>query len=189
MTALDRLLQRRRVGRASRFVDRGAKVLDLGCAEGAFFARRRDCAPGSMGIDPALPEDRRTEAGFLLKSGLFSRDMPPGAGGFDAIVMTAVLEHVPIEHLPAFSEAAARYLRPGGLLVLTVPSPRTDKILAALKRLRLVDGLSLEQHHEFVTAATARIFSPPRFAFLRHQRFQFGFNNLFVFRRGKGFFA
>jgi len=189
MTAFDRLLQRRRVDQASRFVERGAKVLDLGCAEGAFFSRRRDCAPGSMGIDPVLAADRLTKNGFLLKSGTFPQDMPPDAGGFDAVVMTAVLEHVPTEHLPAFSEAAARYLRPDGLLILTVPSPRVDKILAALKRVRLADGLSLEQHHKFVTAATVRIFSPPRFAFLRHQRFQFGFNNLFVFRRGKGFFA
>lgn len=183
MTRLDRLLQQWRVSKAAKFIVPGMKVLDLGSCDGVLFASHGGCGPGSMGIDPVLPADLRTTSGFQLRRGYFPQDMPAGAGLFDAVVMLAVLEHFPNDQHAVLADGIARYLRPGGLLVITVPSAIVDHILTLLTALRLVHGMSLEEHHGFDVNQTEQIFGPPRFRLLKWQRFQLGVNNLFVFER------
>jgi hypothetical protein len=58
-----------------------------------------------------------------------------------------------------------------------------DWILAVLKFLRLIDGMSLEEHHGYQVKQTTAIFSAKSFRLLRRKRFQLGLNNLFVFER------
>jgi SAM-dependent methyltransferase len=120
--------------------------------------------------------------GATLVRGSFPDDLPDCAP-FDVITMLAVLEHVPRDRQQAFASACAKYLRPGGRLVITVPSPRVDAILSVLKTLRLVDGMSLEEHYGFDPDATPSIFASHGFDAVERRRFQFGLNNLFVFRR------
>ena len=64
--------------------------------------------------------------------------------------MLAVLEHVQPAEQPVFAAACAKHLRPGGLLVVTTPAPAVDLILDVLTFLRLIDGMSLEQHYGFI---------------------------------------
>ena len=59
----------------------------------------------------------------------------------------------------------------------------TERILEVLKGLRLIDGMSLEEHHGYEVGHTATIFGPPDFRLVRHRRFQLGLNHLFVFER------
>lgn len=68
---------------------------------------------------------------------------------FDSITTLAVLEHITPDEHPALVSGCARLLRQGGQLKITMPSPAVDHILAVLKTMRLVDGMSLEQDHGF----------------------------------------
>ena len=68
-------------------------------------------------------------------------------------------------------------------MIITVPSPFVDQILKVLTTLRLVHGMSVEEHHGYDIKQTAQIFSAPNFRLLSHERFQLGLNNLFVFER------
>lgn len=183
MTVVDRLLQSWRIRQAAPFLPFGARVLDLGSADGVLFDRLGHCGPGSLGIDPVIPASTTTRQGFRLVKGFFPQDVPPGAGPFDAIVMLAVLEHFPESGYAALAEGCARLLRPGGRLVITVPSPAVDAILAVLVKLRLVHGMSLEEHHGYDIARTPEIFPAPQFRLVRRSSFQLGLNNLFVFER------
>ena len=183
MTLLDRILQNWRVDKASRFLIPGMKVLDLGSADGVLFARHGGCGSGSMGIDPALAADGRAANGFRQTRGFFPQDMPKDAGVFDAVVMLAVLEHFPNDQHGVLANGIANCLRPGGLLIITVPSAIVDHILNVLTTLRLVHGMALEEHHGYEVCHTPMIFSPPRFRLLKRQKFQLGVNNLFVFER------
>ena len=94
-----------------------------------------------------------------------------------------MLEHVPIDQLPEFVDGISNRLAPGGLALLTVPSPAVDRILAILKALRLIEGMSLDQHHRFEVQRVEELFASPRFKLLKRARFQLGLNNLFVFRK------
>ena len=115
--------------------------------------------------------------------GAFPHDLPSQTDLFDAITLLAVLEHIPESEMAAFSKALGDKLAPGGFLVITVPGPAVDHILAALKTLRLIDGMSLEEHHGFKTEQTPAIFEAVGLSLVTHRRFQFGLNNLFVFKK------
>jgi SAM-dependent methyltransferase len=181
MKFTDRVLQRWRIARARRFIAPGARVLDIGSADGALFVAMGGAISGGMGIDPTLKADTKV-AGMLLVAGLFPKDMPM-AEPFDAITMLAVLEHFPESQYPALKDGCIRFLKTGGRLIITVPSPFVDRILAVLKFMRLIDGMSLEEHHGYDVNQTRAIFAGEQFRLLKHERFQLGLNNLFVFER------
>lgn len=183
MTPTDRLLQKWRISKATPFIRPGDRVLDLGSADGALFDQLGYCGPGSLGIDPALPASSRTQQGLELVRGHFPNDIPSEACQFDVIAMLAVLEHFPPSQYGPLSEGCARLLKPGGKMVITVPSPAVDRVLTILLAIRLVHGMSLEEHHGYHVEQTSRIFTAPFFQLIHRSRFQLGLNNLFVFRR------
>ena len=173
------MLQRWRIAVAAPWIPDGARVLDVGCADGAIFRVLRTRIAGGVGIDPDAVASEH--AGVRLVRGLFPDDAPDER--FDAITMLAVIEHLPASSHAAVGTATARHLAPGGRLIVTVPEPAVDRIVELLQRLRLAEGMSLHEHHGFKTSGTAAIFVPAGFRLLHHRRFQLGLNNLFVFER------
>ena len=181
MKALDRLLQRWRIGKTRPFIPAGGRVLDIGCADGEFFRQLGSQVGEGVGIDPDLSDPVECN-GHRLLPGVFPDDLGD-AGEFDAITMLAVLEHVPEDRLPALARGCTRHLRPGGHLLITAPAPFVDRILDALLFLRLIDGMSLEEHHGFEPGDTVGIFAGEPLTLIRHSRFQLGLNHLFVLRK------
>ncbi len=182
MKPLDRLLQRWRIAQAARFIPPGAYLLDIGCHDGALFRRLGSRLGGGVGIDPLAPATVPGATGFRLVRGVFPRDLPAGET-FDVVTGLAVLEHVPAAEQAGFLAAVAACLRAGGVLLLTVPSPAVDTLLRGLRRVRLADGMSLEEHHGFDPNETPRLGAAAGLQLKRHQRFELGLNHLFVFRR------
>jgi 2-polyprenyl-3-methyl-5-hydroxy-6-metoxy-1,4-benzoquinol methylase len=182
VTPADRWLQRWRIAKALPFVGPGARVLDIGCGEGELLRRVAGLADGSIGVDPTLSHTANLGP-FRLVRGVFPGDVPQDAGPFDAITMLAVLEHLPEAGYESLAAGAHRLLKPGGRIIITVPAAAVDRILAVLKALRVIHGMSLEEHHGYDVNTTGRIFAPPRFSLEVRRRFQLGLNNLFVFRR------
>jgi hypothetical protein len=93
---------------------------------------------------------------------------------------------VPAEEQTAWATGCHRLLEPGGALVVTTPSPYVDQILDALLFLRIIDGMSLEEHHGFDPRETPRIFGDAGLSLETWTRFQLGLNHLFVFRKPAG---
>ena len=181
MTWLDHFLQQRRIAQARPFLQPGARVLDIGSADGVLFQALNFLNPDCLGIDPTLRQPVQGEK-FKLIPGFFPQDMPV-VEPFDAMTMLAVLEHFPETAYAGLAEGCHRFLKPGGKVIITVPSPRVDQILSILQKLRLVHGMSLEEHHGYEVRQTAEIFRPPHFRLVCRRTFQFGLNNLFVFER------
>jgi 2-polyprenyl-3-methyl-5-hydroxy-6-metoxy-1,4-benzoquinol methylase len=181
MTSLDRFLQRWRIKKVRPFLRAGDRVLDIGSVDGVMFDQIPNLSPKCFGIDPTLKSPISTPK-YELVPGFFPRDMP-SKDKFDAITMLAVLEHFPTSGHGSLAAGCANYLRAGGRLIITVPSPAVDHILKVLTALRLIHGMSLEEHHGYAVSDTQKIFSPPAFELLKHERFQLGLNNLFVFER------
>src|SRR5579862_9801463 len=181
MKRLDRLLQRWRISKVRPYIAPGSRVLDIGCADGELFRRITAVGEG-VGIDPDLPESVQPCPKAVLLKGLYPQALPDDQP-FDAITLLAVLEHVPQEQQRALAMTCAQHLKPGGHLIITVPSPSVDVILAVLRALRLIHGMALEQHYGYDPRQTATIFAVPGLELIEARKFQIGLNNLFVFRK------
>jgi SAM-dependent methyltransferase len=178
MKAVDRILQSWRERKVRSWLPAGARVLDIGCHQGEFLERLGGSIRESVGLDP-LARPRAT-ATFSLQADSFREPLDFPAARFEAITLLATLEH--IRDKAPLAREARRLLAPGGRLIMTVPSPRVDAIVHTLVRLGLADGMSLEEHHGFVPADTAPIFTAAGLELEHHATFQLGLNHLFVFR-------
>lgn len=179
MRKLDFILRNWRIDKAIAYIRPGDRLLDVGCLDGYLIDRVRDRISEAVGLDPlAKPLD---QGRVRILNDLFPSSERLNAGEFDCVTMLAVLEHMPDPS--AVARECSRVLKPGGRLVLTVPSPRVDAILWLLQRLRLADGMSAEQHHGFDVAQTVGLFERAGLELVTQRRFQLGLNNLFVFAK------
>ena len=136
---------------------------------GNFVAAWLSAEVSGVGIDPRLAK-RPDVAGFDFIAGKFP-DASPEGEPFDAITMLAVLEHVPAGQKPIWVEACHARLVEGGEVMLTVPSPLVDSILAVLRFFRLVDGMALEEHHGFDPNEVGPLFEAVGFRLVIHKNF------------------
>lgn len=181
MKPLDRALQRVRVRMVRPFIGPGARVLDVGCADGALY-RAVGPLDRYVGVDPDAPSTAPSPNARFIRDVFPTSQLDP-AELFDVITATAVLEHIPTGAQAEFARACARHIVPGGHLAITVPAPVVDSILDALKRVSLLDGMKDNEHYGFDPSATPSIFEPHGFRLARRRRFELGLNHLFVFRR------
>jgi len=179
MKFTDRFLQRWRIAKARPFIAPGSQILDIGSVDGALFQQLKALGERSLGIDPTLKANISV-GGMPLVAGYFPQDMP-AVEPFDVITLLAVLEHFPPSEYERLRDGCIKFLKPGGRLIITVPSAAVDWILAVLKFSRLIDGMSLEEHHGYRVELTQAIFPARSFRLLRREKFQMGLNNLFVF--------
>jgi 2-polyprenyl-3-methyl-5-hydroxy-6-metoxy-1,4-benzoquinol methylase len=180
MNAVDRWIQRWRVSKVRRPIGPRDRVLDIGCEDGAMFRILRNYGEG-IGIDPFI--EAPLDAGrYRLVKGWFPQDLPDDRP-FDVITMLAVLEHIPTDQQEALAGHCFERLKPGGKLLVTVPSPKVDTILAMLRAVRIVDADSLHQHYGFDPSRTVRLFTGAGLKLVESRRFQLGLNNFFRFEK------
>jgi 2-polyprenyl-3-methyl-5-hydroxy-6-metoxy-1,4-benzoquinol methylase len=180
MKWLDYRLQWERTRRVLPYVDKGARVLDIACADGALFRVLDDRLTGGVGID--MDPVPSSTAKYRYIQGSFPSAMPADET-FDVVAALAVIEHVPDQDQAAFAAGCARQLRSGGRLVVTVPSSRVDDILRLMKAVRLLDGMRDEQHHGFDPGKAIAMFEKAGLVLERHSTFELGLNHLLVFRK------
>ncbi|HEY4245352.1 MAG TPA: class I SAM-dependent methyltransferase [Lacunisphaera sp.] len=181
MKQLDRFIQRWRMRQAVRFIPGNARVIDIGAHEGELFKALGGKLVCGFGVEP-LRQAVLEATNFVIVPGFFPAARPVN-GGWNAITMLAVLEHIPTAAQPALADACRELLAPGGRVIITVPSKAVDHILAVLRWLRLIDGMSLEEHYGFEPADTEKIFGLPGFRLIHRSKFQLGLNHLYVFER------
>lgn len=180
MKFIDRVLQNWRIRKAAKFIQNNSKVLDIGSFQGELC----DLCPQInqyWGVDPKV-ESAQSNGKKNLVKGYFPQDLSD-QNNFDAVTMLAVLEHIPSDQQPSLARSIAAALKTGGRVIITVPSPVVDKILAFLRAIRVIDGMSLEEHYGFKVDDTITLFESVGLRLMHRSFFQLGCNNLFVFER------
>jgi len=183
MKWLDRLLQQLRVRQAGVYIKHGARVLDIGSADGTLYRALRGL-DSYIGIDPDAPTSSTWPNARFIR-GTFPTPALDVEKPFDVIAALAVLEHIPRSEQEGFARACAQYLVPEGYIVITVPAPLVDRMINALKRARLLDGMHENEHYGYDPRDTTSLFESQGLTLFRHRRFELGLNHLFVFQRGR----
>lgn len=103
---------------------KGARVLDIGCGQGFYLPLYAELGLVATGVelDPiprAEAEKKAAALGFTILDAP-AEHLPVPDAHFDAVVMSEVLEHL-ADPAPALA-GVARVLKPGGLLLATVPN-------------------------------------------------------------------
>jgi hypothetical protein len=119
---------------------------------------------------------------YRLISGTFP-ELLGKSDSVDVITLLAVIEHIPPSSQSIFARHCSGFLKENGLLIVTVPSPRVDQIVSCLMRVGILDGMELGEHYGYDPAETPKLFLSNGFSLVKSEKFQFGFNNLYVFQR------
>ncbi|MCP9489044.1 MAG: class I SAM-dependent methyltransferase [Solirubrobacteraceae bacterium MAG38_C4-C5] len=137
----------------------GARVLDVGCAEGDFAAALHEAGAHPVGVDVAREPLRRAaqrHPGLALRLWPALQPLPAADDEFDAAWAGEVIEHV--VDTPGWLAEVRRALRRGGLLLLTTPAhPRALRLRLALSDRAFEEHFSVRADHlRFFTARALR---------------------------------
>ncbi|NQX88078.1 MAG: class I SAM-dependent methyltransferase [Halioglobus sp.] len=160
------------------------RLLDIGCGWEArlLHAVEPSIAQG-VGIDfkaPTISNDKLTTVSTRM-----DKRLPFEDASFDLITMLAVLEH--LEHPEAILRECARVLRPGGGLLLTVPSWHAKPVLEFLAfKAGIVSAEEIRDHKRYFNREDLyKIFDSINGLNLKeHFYFQWRFNNRVFALRG-----
>jgi SAM-dependent methyltransferase len=137
---------RERLGRLLRHAP-GGRLLDVGSANGTFL----QIAAGHFDAEGVEPEpgtsERSRQAGLTVTTGTLA-DVAPPAGGFDAITMFHVIEHLDSPHRAL--AGVHDLLAPGG--VVLIETPTVDNLWFRLARSRWRQ--LIPDHYFFFSCAT-----------------------------------
>ena len=109
-------------------------ILDLGCGDGLIAQILFESEPPiEVGFDPWLEQVRKAPATGVYGAVQQAQGaaMPYASATFGTVFSNSVVEHIP-DLDPVLTEAA-RVLRPGGRLILTVPSDAFRRLLAGYR--------------------------------------------------------
>ena len=123
------------------------RVLELGCGYRATqLMALRDRLKEGTGVDFKIAPELRHTPGMVFHEGRIDDVLPKlVAGSFDVVLLISVLEHLR-EPLAAL-ESAQRLLRPGGVLMVNVPTWRGKSLLEfSAFRLGLSPKVEMDDH-------------------------------------------
>jgi SAM-dependent methyltransferase len=102
-------------------------VVDLGCGRGEFLDLLRDASVEARGVESNAHNVQTCRArGLVVEQGdLVAYLAAQPAASLGGVFAAQVAEHLPAAVLQAMLSQAHRALRPGGLLVLETPNPRS----------------------------------------------------------------
>jgi 2-polyprenyl-3-methyl-5-hydroxy-6-metoxy-1,4-benzoquinol methylase len=104
------------------------KICDFGCGAGWLTALLGVIGP-ALGVDlsdVSAAQARFSHCRFLTVDAVHW-DLPQSE--FDVVVSQEVIEHIPYALQAQYVGQAAKLLKPGGLLILTTPNPKTLRLM------------------------------------------------------------
>ena len=158
-------------------------LLDIGCGwEARLLKSVEPYVKRAVGVDFKAP-DIATPKLTTITATLVD-ELPFPDATFDVVTLLAVLEH--LSHPRAMVGEICRVLKPGGQVILTVPSLAAKPVLEFLAyRVGLVSAAEIRDHKRYYDRKSLEaLFAGSGLMIDRHCYFQLGMNNLVVATRG-----
>jgi ubiquinone/menaquinone biosynthesis C-methylase UbiE len=185
---LEPLLRKFRLKKVMPHILKGEPLLDVGCGTSATFLKAV-----SPHVSKAYGVDFKVNSGKIgnniyTEQLTFSDRLPFEDDQFSTVTMLAVLEHISNE--AGIINEVYRVLRPGGKLVLTVPSIWAKPVLEFLSyKLGIISEAEIRDHKRYYTRDRLRacLIRNGQFSAFFHRYFQLWMNNFCVVTKANEF--
>lgn len=173
---LEVFLAKKRAEKANSLIPkefRKGRILDIGCGTYPYFLISTDFKE-KYGVDPSVNLSSIKDTNIkLLKLNMAKKKFPFNSNYFDIVTMLAVFEHIERNELRFLLDEIFRVLKKDGLLILTTPSPWSDRVLNIMARIRLISKEEMEEHkHHYDREAIKGIITEKHF---KNKNFNSGF--------------
>ena len=182
---LDEFIANWRLSKVKKYVSQGDRVLDFGCGYQAYLLRNiKNVISEGVGIDTDIEGDKREGNITLLHQNVGSK-LPFQDEYFDKIFLLAVYEHIPLDSTIPLLLDFKRILKPGGKIIMTIPTPKGKPILEFMAfKLKVISEVQIEDHVKYYAKEdVAQDADIAGLDLVYHEYFQFGWNSLQVLQK------
>jgi len=124
---------------------RRGRILDIGCGTYPYFLSHTYFEE-KFAIENLPNYEKVSGINFFSLDLNNTSSLPFHNEYFTAISMLAVIEHLNPNNLVLLMKECYRILSPGGILILTTPSPWSDGLLKMMAKLSLVSKEEIQEH-------------------------------------------
>jgi ubiquinone/menaquinone biosynthesis C-methylase UbiE len=179
---IDFFIQKKRIKLIEKHVPPDSYVLDIGCG---YYPQNlinlENKIKKAVGIDKDIPDKTFSSKISFIKADIGEK-LPLPDNEFDCILILAVLEH--LEHPEEIIRECYRILRPGGRLIITIPTNYSRPILLILAGLGLLSREEIFSHkHYFSKKEVEDLLMNARFKKVVSRSYNLFLNSLFVFEK------
>lgn len=179
---IDFFIQKKRIKLIEKYVPPDSYVLDIGCG---YYPQNlinlENKIKKAIGIDKDVPDKTFSNKISFIKADL-GKKIPLADNQFDCVLILAVLEH--LEYPEEIIRECYRLLKPGGRLIVTVPSNYSKPILLMLAGLGLISREEIFSHkHYFSKKDVEDMLANARFKKVISKSYNCFLNLLFVFEK------
>jgi|UniRef100_A0A7V3J9L6 ubiquinone/menaquinone biosynthesis C-methylase UbiE len=144
---LDFFIQKMRAKLIEKYVPYDSYLLDLGCGlHPMALIMLESKIKKAIGIDKEVPSRSFSKKIDFLKADL-ENGLPFSEGEFDCVLMLAVLEH--LKFPKEVIEESYRVLKPGGKIIITIPTNFSQPILELLASLGIISKEEVFSHRHY----------------------------------------
>jgi ubiquinone/menaquinone biosynthesis C-methylase UbiE len=182
---LDHIIAHWRLTRVKKYIKKKDVVLDFGCGMQSLLLNKiRFIIKKGVGIDSHV-ENYESETNISYIKHEFVNQLPLESNFFDVITILAVYEHIALNKTGKLLNEFYRVLKPGGIVIMTVPSPISKPILEFLAfNLKVISRIQIEDHKKYYTKnCLFNDLQASKLEVYQHHYFQFGCNNFIIAKK------
>lgn len=182
----DKIIAKFRYIEVDKFVDKNAKIVDVGCGqEGTFLKRHKGEINQGYGFDFKINNYELDNLKFINNSNLDK--FPLENESIDTVFMNAVLEH--LEAPESLLLNLLKILKSNGKLIMTTPTPISKPILEFMAyKLHMINEMEIKEHKHYYSKQdieelvnTLNKYTPCEL--IKYKKFELGVNSLIVIRK------
>lgn len=159
--------------------------VDIGCGfNGRFLFSIASDIEAGYGFD--LRANDITSGNICItNNSKYNGNLPLADNSVDRVFLLAVIEH--LERDNQLLPEASRILKPGGLIIITTPTPMAKPILEFLSyKLHLISEESIREHkHYYTRQELVECLNKNNCTCFKYRKFQFGMNEMIIGIRKK----
>jgi len=156
---------------------RDGKILDIGCGSYPLFLEKTTFRE-KHGVDKGLSCE--AENILFRQIDIAKQGLPYGDHSFNLVTLIAVIEHFTEDKIVEVFKEIDRVLHPEGLILVTTPTPRGDKVLMPMAALGIVSKEEVREHLDGgITEEDMKMYlrnAELEYKTMRSGRFEFGMN-------------